>query len=59
MDFLYVFVIVEVAFCSTGSCNKKIWLPDWFSQETLYKMAIIFSICTWRNGGLAKDALIL
>ena len=26
--------------------DKKIWLPDWISQETLFKMAVIFSVCT-------------
>ena len=46
IDFLYIFVTVEEVFCCTGSFDKRIWLPDWFSQETLFKMALIFSVCT-------------
>ena len=44
--FSLFFVTVEKEFPSTGTFDKNIWLPDWFSQETLFKMAVIFSVWT-------------
>ena len=40
--FSLFFVTVEEVSCCTDSFDKMIWLPDWFSQETLFKMAVMY-----------------